>query len=66
VKVAVVGVGAAGLAATQSPRKAGVDVTAFESGDAAGGWARCYSKGGDLGYREVAARKEADHGRSNR
>jgi protoporphyrinogen oxidase len=47
-KVAVVGAGAAGLAATHALRKAGVDVIAFESGGAAGGRARCYSKSGFL------------------
>jgi protoporphyrinogen oxidase len=45
-KVAVVGAGAAGLAATYSLRKAGVDVTTFEATGDAGGRARCYNKDG--------------------
>lgn len=51
-KVVVVGAGAAGLAATHSLKKNGVDVTALESMDVAGGRARCFEKGGytfDLG-----------------
>lgn len=47
-KIAVVGAGAAGLAATHALRKAGADVTTFEAGETAGGRARCYSKGGYL------------------
>ena len=45
-KVAVVGAGAAGLAATHTLRKAGVDVTLFESTPYAGGRTRCYTKEG--------------------
>ena len=45
-KVAVIGAGAAGLAATYALKKAGVDVTALEASDAVGGRARCYQKDG--------------------
>ena len=45
-KVAVIGAGAAGLAATHALRKAGADVTTFEATGAAGGRARCYTKDG--------------------
>lgn len=45
-KVAVVGAGAAGLAATNALRKSGVDVTCFEETPYAGGRARCYSREG--------------------
>jgi len=44
--VVVIGAGAAGLAATYALRKAGVDVTAFESRAEAGGRAYCYQKDG--------------------
>ncbi len=45
-KVAVVGAGAAGLAATYALKKQGVDVTCFEASGAVGGRARCYEKNG--------------------
>ncbi len=45
-KVAVIGAGAAGLAATNALREAGADVTTFEASGAAGGRARCYYKDG--------------------
>lgn len=51
-KVVIVGAGAAGLAATHLLKKNRVDVTALESGDVAGGRARCIEKDGytfDLG-----------------
>jgi len=44
--VVVIGAGAAGLAATYALRKAGVDVTTFESRNEAGGRAYCYEKNG--------------------
>lgn len=44
--VAVVGAGAAGLAATHALRKAGADVTCFEASPYSGGRARCYEKDG--------------------
>lgn len=45
-KVAVIGAGAAGLAATNALVKAGVNVTTFEAAGEAGGRARCYQKNG--------------------
>ncbi len=45
-KVVVIGAGAAGLAATHRLKRAGVDVTAFESAAEAGGRARCYQRDG--------------------
>jgi protoporphyrinogen oxidase len=45
-KVAVIGTGAAGLAATSALVKAGVEVTTFEACGEAGGHARCYRKDG--------------------
>jgi protoporphyrinogen/coproporphyrinogen III oxidase len=45
-KVAVIGAGAAGLAATNALIKAGADVTTFEAAADAGGRARCYTKDG--------------------
>lgn len=45
-KVVVVGAGAAGLAATNMLVKGGVDVTAYDSSDFAGGRCSCYEKDG--------------------
>jgi oxygen-dependent protoporphyrinogen oxidase len=45
-KVAVIGAGAAGLAATNALIKAGADVATFEAAADAGGRARCYTKDG--------------------
>jgi protoporphyrinogen/coproporphyrinogen III oxidase len=45
-RVAVIGAGAAGLAATYALQKAGADVTAFEASGEVGGRARCYEKDG--------------------